>query len=136
MIFVDSSVWIDFFRDQPTRQVAVLEQALDRELLATGDLVLAEVLQGCTHDAAFKSALDLLTSRTLMIDVGGRVVAEQAARNYRKLREYGVTVRRTIDMLIATRCLQDGYRLLHADRDFEGFERHLGLRVVPLPAAS
>ena len=136
MIFVDSSVWIEYFRDFPTRQVAALDNALDREGLVTGDLVLTEVLQGCISETTFKRALHLLTSRTTIIDVGGRIVAERAARNYRILREHGITVRRTIDVLIATRCILDGHALLHADRDFDGFERHLGLQVVSLPAGS
>lgn len=71
-----------------------------------------------------------------MVEIGGADAAFAASRNYRVLRALGITVRKTIDTLIATRCISDGYKLLHRDRDFDGFERHLGLQVVPVPSAS
>lgn len=129
MILVDSSVWIDFLRGKPTPQAEWLDRHLDVEVLAVGDLILAEVLQGVRDDRRFDEARRLL-GQLEQIVVGGTALAVEAARNYRRLRAAGVTVRGTVDVLIATRCLADGLRLLHGDRDFDAFERHLGLRVV------
>ncbi|MDE2614280.1 MAG: PIN domain nuclease [Burkholderiales bacterium] len=129
MILVDSSVWIDFLRGKPTPQAEWLDRHLDVEVLAVGDLILAEVLQGVRDDRRFDEARRLLGQLEQVV-VGGTALAVEAARNYRRLRAAGVTVRGTVDVLIATRCLADGLRLLHGDRDFDAFERHLGLRVV------
>lgn len=126
MILVDSSVWIDFFRGTPTPEVNVLDRLLGTEPVAIGDLILTEVLQGFRAQAAFDKARRLLASLDL-VEIGGRDVAVQAARNFRLLRERGITVRKTIDTLIATRCLADGLTLLYSDRDFDPFVRHLGL---------
>ena len=129
MILVDSSVWIDFFRNKPTLQAEWLDRNLDVEVLAVGDLILVEVLQGFKDDEGFNEAGRLL-GRLEQIQIGGTELAIEAARNYRKLRAEGVTVRGTVDVLIATRCLVDGLQLLHSDRDFEAFEQRLGLSVV------
>ncbi|MBP8925537.1 MAG: PIN domain nuclease [Pseudomonadales bacterium] len=129
MILVDSSVWIDFFRNKPTQQAEWLDRNLGVEGLVIGDLILAEVLQGFTDDRGFNEARRVLGQLEQVI-VGGFDLAVEAARNYRRLRAVGVTVRGTVDVLIATRCLAGGLRLLHSDRDFDAFERHLGLCVV------
>jgi predicted nucleic acid-binding protein len=129
LILVDSSVWIDYFKGAVTPQTEKLDQLLGREALATGDLILTEVLQGFTRDRDFDTATSMMTSLTI-IELGGREIAIQAARNFRTLRNLGVTIRKTIDTVIATRCIESGYRLLHSDRDFDPFTRHLGLRVV------
>lgn len=129
MILVDSSVWIDYFRGVVTPQSDRLDGLLGREPLATGDVVLTEVLQGFTTDADFNQALRLLSSLTL-VQIGGEEIAVQAARNFRALREKGVTVRKTIDTLIATRCIVDGHAMLYSDRDFDPFVEHLGLQSV------
>lgn len=129
MILVDSSVWIDYFRGVPTPAARTLDALLNIEKIAVGDLMLAEVLQGFRTDADFKVARKVLSAFTV-IDICGRDVAIQAAQNFRKLRALGVTIRKTIDTLIATRCIEDGMHLLHADRDFDPFETHLGLKVV------
>lgn len=126
MILVDSSVWIDYFRGVATPQSDRLDQLLGRDLLATGDVVLTEVLQGFSSDRDFNQALGLLTSLTV-VPIGGQDIAVRAARNFRTLRAQGVTVRKTIDTLIATRCIQDGYALLYSDWDFDPFVEHLGL---------
>ena len=120
MILVDSSVWIDYFRGVKTVQTDRLDALLGTEPVAIGDLMLTEVLQGFTKDRDFEQALALLSALDV-IEIGGRDVALQAARNYRALRARGITVRKTIDTLIATRCIMDGLPLLHSDRDFEGF---------------
>jgi predicted nucleic acid-binding protein len=129
MIFVDSSVWIDYLRDADSDSVRKLDSLIGSELLATGDLVLAEVLQGTDGERAFQQALMTLRT-TQIIRVADEIAAVQAAQNYRILREKGITVRKTIDTLIATRCILDGHELLHSDRDFDPFVEHLGLRVV------
>ena len=129
MILVDSSVWIDYFRGTATAQAEKLDSLLGAELLAVGDLILTEVLQGFGSDRDFNQAKKLLTSLTV-IPLGGQAIAIQAARNFRTLRRLGVTVRKTIDTVIATRCIESGYDLLHNDRDFDPFAKHLGLRVV------
>lgn len=133
MILVDSSVWIDFFRNHSTPQVEWLDQHLGVEDLSIGDLILAEVLRGFTDDRGFNAARRLLAS-CRPVDIGGAEVAIAAARNSRHLRRLGVTVRGTVDVLIATRCLKDGLQLLHSDRDFKPFEVHLGLRAVACEA--
>lgn len=127
MILVDSSVWIDYFRGTVTPQTEKLDSLLGVELIATGDLILAEVLQGFTNERDFNQAKKLLTS-LVVIDLAGQEVAIQAARNFRALRALGVTVRKTIDTVIATRCIQSGLALLYSDRDFEPFVEHLRLR--------
>ena len=127
MILVDSSVWIDYFRGVATPQADRLDSLLGSEPIAIGDLILAEVLQGFVSDHDFRRATKLLTS-LLVVDLGGREIAIQAAKNFRTLRTLGVTVRKTIDTVIATRCIQSGFALLYSDRDFDPFVEHLGLR--------
>jgi predicted nucleic acid-binding protein len=129
MILVDSSVWIDYFRGTTTPQAGMLDSLLGSEPVATGDLILAEVLQGFRADRDFNQARKLLTSLNV-IDLGGSEIAIQAARNFRALRAKGVTVRKTIDAVIATRCIESGLQLLYSDRDFDPFVRYLGLRAA------
>ena len=133
MILVDSSVWIDAFRGAFTPQVAILRDVLGRRRVVLGDLIMTEVLQGFNRLRDFEKARRAL-ERFTVIPIAGADVAVQAARNYRHLRERGVTVRKTIDTLIATRCIIDGLDLLHSDRDFDPFAEHLGLQVyAPAP---
>lgn len=127
MILVDSSVWIDYFRGKITPEADRLDSLLGTEELATGDLMLAEVLQGFQRDADFEQARRLLTSLEI-IELGGKEIGVLAAKNFRTLRAKGVTVRKTIDTVIATRCIVEGYALLFSDRDFEPFIAHLGLK--------
>lgn len=129
MILVDSSAWIDYFRGASTNEVQTLDRLLGNEPLAIGDLILAEVLQGFDDDGDFNQVRKLLTT-LVVVELGGQEIAIQAAKNFRALRRLGVTVRKTIDTIIATRCIESGYLLLHCDRDFDPFERHLGLRTV------
>lgn len=129
MILVDSSVWVDYFRGAATVQTGRLDSLFGSEPLAIGDLILTEVLQGFSSDRDFNQAKKLLTS-LVMVELGGRDIAFQAAKNYRKLRVLGITARKTIDTVIATRCITGGYTLLHSDRDFDPFVTHLGLRSV------
>ena len=129
MILVDSSVWIDFFNGAETWQALQLRRDLGRVKFALGDLILAEVLQGTRDETQFQRRAEFLTHLPL-VEMGGRDLAIQSARNYRLLREKGITVRKTVDALIATRCIEDGLILLHRDRDFDAFAEHLGLLVV------
>ena len=107
----------------------MLDGLLGNEPVAIGDLILTEVLQGFDSDRDFNQAKKLLCS-LVVVNLGGQDIAIQAAKNFRALRALGVTVRKTIDSIIATRCIESGYMLLHCDRDFEPFVTHLGLRTV------
>lgn len=126
MILVDSSVWIDYFRGVSTPQTDRLDTLLGLEPVAIGDLMLTEVLQGFDRERDFRQALELLETLD-RVDIAGHEIAIQAARNFRRLRAEGVTVRKTIDTLIATRCIEDRLPLLFSDRDFDPFVEHLGL---------
>jgi predicted nucleic acid-binding protein len=126
VILVDSSVWIDYFRGNFTPQAAKLIQLLPVTPVLVGDLVIAEVLQGFRNDRQFNDAMQLMTSLQV-IELGGKLHAIKAARHFRALRTRGITVRSTIDTLIATQCIENGYRLLYSDRDFDPFVAHLGL---------
>ncbi len=128
MIVADSSVWIDYFRDTDTRETDLLSDALNERIVLVGDLILVEVLQGYRREEDFVrvlAAFDELPQAPMV----GREIALKAARNYRKLRSEGITPRKTIDVMIATFCIERGHALLHSDRDFDAMER-LGLRVV------
>lgn len=127
MILVDSSVWIDYFRGTATPQAERLDSLLGTEPVATGDLILTEVLQGFVSDRDFTQAKKLLTS-LVVVDLVGQDIAIQAAKNFRVLRAQGITVRKTIDTVIATRCIKSRLSLLYSDRDFDPFVEHLGLR--------
>ncbi|SRR6266571_2920221 len=129
MVLVDTSVWVDYFNGAPSRQTGQLDKLLLQGPVAIGDLILAEVLQG------FRLERDYRRARSLLLDLpfevlGGRDIALKAADNYRALRHHGVTVRKTIDVIIATACVVKGFTLLHDDRDFDPMERWLGLKVV------
>ena len=125
---VDSSVWIDLLQQRDTLQMQALRNSLDRgDPLAIGDLVLMEVLQGATSGRRFDEALRFFAAFD-RLTIGDHRVAIEAARNYRHLRSLGITIRKTIDTLIATRCILDDLPLLYRDRDFDPFVQHLGLR--------
>jgi predicted nucleic acid-binding protein len=117
---------LDCFRGTATPQADRLDALLGGELLIIGDLILTEVLQGFGSQQDFDQARKLLTGLEA-VDIGGQDIAIQAARNDRALRERGITVRKTMDTLIATRCIESDYALLYSDRDFDPFVAHLGL---------
>jgi predicted nucleic acid-binding protein len=127
MILVDSSVWIDFFKGNSTPQVERLDELLEQERIVVGDLVMTEVLQGFRTERDFNKARKTLEAFEF-VELAGFEVALKAAKNFRALQALGFTVRKTIDTLIATKCIESGYSLLHADRDFTPFAKHLGLR--------
>lgn len=129
MIVVDTTVWVDYLRGTHTPQTDWLDANLLRERFGLTDPILCEVLQGMTTERDFETVRrDLLNFEILMM--GGIELAITTARNYRRLRAEGRTVRRTIDSLIATFCLLEGHTLLHSDRDYDPFEEVLGLSVV------
>ena len=129
MTFVDSSVWIDYFNGTKTPQTDWLDASLGNLPLIVGDLVLTEVLQGFRSDRDFRTARDLLL-RLPFMTMGGRVLALESAVNYRTLRRKGVTVRKTIDVMIASFCIHYGLPLLHDDRDFDPMVKFLGLKAA------
>ena len=129
MIFVDSSVWIDYFNGRITRQTNILDSLVGHELILVGDIILAEVLQGFRRDKDFNKARELL-NRFVFREMLGEEIVVKSAMNYRALRANGVTVRKTIDVIIATFCIENDLPLLHSDRDFRAMEEHLALQVV------
>jgi predicted nucleic acid-binding protein len=131
MIIVDSSVWIDYFNGRDIPEVTKLDQLLETELLGVGDLIVAEVLQGLRQDKDYQTARLLLTSLTVF-EMLGAGMAIKSADNFRELRRrrIGITVRKTIDVMIATFCIENGHGLLFSDKDFIPFVEHLGLMGV------
>ena len=129
MIVVDSSVWIDFFNGVSTPEVERLDGVLGRSPVAIGDLILVEVLQGFRSDSDVATARQLFRSMPLLAMLGPQN-AYKAAENYRALRSRGITVRKTIDGIIATACIEANVPLLFSDRDFQPYVEHLGLEVA------
>jgi predicted nucleic acid-binding protein len=129
MILADSSVWIDFFAGRPNPESLWLRKELADQEIGLTDLILCEVLQGVRDDEDFRRA-HLRLSSLPILECGGEYLAVASARNYRLLRSKGHTIRKTIDCLIATFCIEEGHELLHHDRDFDPFETHLGLKVI------
>ena len=127
-MLVDTSVWVDYFNGVNAPTTNLLDRLLGSGRLLIGDLILAEILQGFTSEAGYRRARDLLVDIPCA-DLVGKQLALAAADHRRKLRAQGVTVRRTIDVLIGTFCILRSHELLHADRDFEPMEQHLGLRI-------
>ena len=126
MIFVDSSVWVDYFNGTQSAETDCLDSLLGKEPVGLGDVVLLEVLQGFRSEQDYKIAKDLLTALTVFT-LGGQEMAIKSADNFRLLRKKGITVRKTIDVLIATFCISKNLPLLHSDKDFESFHQHLKL---------
>lgn len=129
MIVVDSSVWIDFFNGVPTPEVARFRVLLESETIVVGDLILCEVLQGLRTEARAELARRVM-HRADVVPMVGPEIALKAAENYRKLRRRGITIAKTIDLLIGTFCIEHRHVLLHSDRDFDPMARHLGLQTL------
>lgn len=129
MILVDSSVWIDYFNGVVCPETERMDALLGQDSILMGDIILAEVLQGFTSDTEFKRAQNLLAMLPFR-EMLGHKVALQTAKNYRALRKQGVTVRKTVDVMIGTFCIINRIPLLHRDRDFEPMEKWLGLVAV------
>ena len=134
MVIIDTSVLIDYFADRPTPHVHWLNQQVLSQRLGITSLIQMEVLQGIRGDRLFtetQAALDAF----MVFEIGSSETAIASAENFRVLRKRGITIRSSIDCFIATFCMQHQHALLHNDRDFDAFEKHLGLRVVHPPDA-
>ena len=129
MILVDTSVWVDYFNGHSSAQTDALDDALGMQDVIIGDLILTEVLQGFRHDRHFRQARQLLQTFPI-VTMGGPQLAIRSAEHYQALRRRGVTVRKTIDVMIGTYCIANNISLLHADRDFDPMVQHLGLVAV------
>jgi predicted nucleic acid-binding protein len=129
MILVDSSVWIAYFKGHNTVHTAKLKAAAVREPLLVGDLFLLELLQGA-QDELRAAKLERELRQYIVVPLLDPNLAVRAARNYRKLRRLGITVRKTADIVIGTFCIERGHMLLHDDRDFAPMAEHLGLKVL------
>jgi predicted nucleic acid-binding protein len=136
MVIVDSSVWIDYLNDKMNSHTTWLENALGTREVGLTSLILCEVLQGIRHERRFRETLTELL--TFPVFEGLRAdLAIASAQNFRALQRRGITVRKSIDCLIATFCIAAGHDLLHHDSDFDAFEEHLGLSVIdPQEAAT
>ena len=129
MILVDSSVWIGYFNGEINPQTDWLHSALGREIIIVGNLILVEVLQGFQSDSDFNKAKELLSNFQLM-EMLDQKLAVKSAKNYRFLRRKGVTVRKTINVIIGTFCIHHNISLLHDDRDFDPLTKHLKLKTI------
>jgi hypothetical protein len=127
MILVDSTVLIDYFNGTDNWQVEKLDECLGKEILVIGDYILAEVLQGFKKDSDYETAKNVLNSFPCL-SICSEEIAIMSAENYRKLRKKGITIRKTIDVIISTFCIENKLVLLHNDRDFMPFEKYLGLQ--------
>lgn len=126
MVIVDTTVWIDYLRGVHNKETDYFDREVGRQRFGLTDLILCEILQGLGDEKSFTRVLYGLHDFELF-ETGGAALAIEAARNFRRLRRHGHTVRKTIDCLIATFCLEHGHSLLHRDRDFDHFEKFLGL---------
>jgi predicted nucleic acid-binding protein len=126
VILVDTSVWIDFFRGKETEKTTLLELALEKDRIVIGDVILLELYQGVKNKKE-EAILDDLVSLLLYKNMLGKEIALKAAENYRYLQSKGITVRKTIDVVIGTFCIEEGIQLLHDDRDFAPMVDYLGL---------
>jgi predicted nucleic acid-binding protein len=129
MIVADTSVWIDYVRGIDAPHTNLLDYALDRNRIITGDLIITEFLQGFRREKDYQAAREIMESLEYH-DFVGKKIALQAAQNFRILQKNGITVRKTIDVIIATFCIENGFALLHNDRDFDAMEELLGLFVI------
>jgi len=133
VIVVDSSVWIDFLNGRNAPHVKQLRASLGVEEIIIGDLMLCEVLQGLHNERAAQE-VEALLRRFEIAPMVGDAIAVAAARNFRLLRRRGITVHKTIDLLIGTWCIENRAPLLHNDSDFHPMTRHLGLLEWPVAA--
>lgn len=126
---VDSSVWIDYFNGKETLETKKLDGFLGVQPICTGDLILVEVLQGFRQDRDYQAAKTLFCSLTVHAMLGA-MISLKSVENFRKLRKQGITIRKTIDTMIATYCIENELPLLHSDKDFHPFHQFLGLKTA------
>ena len=128
MIVADTSAWIDYFKGIEAPHTEILDQELLNSRIMTGDIIIAEFLQGFKNEKDYNQAKDIMNALEYH-DFVGKDIAFKAAQNFRKLRKKGITVRKTIDVIIATFCIENNLQLIHNDRDFDPMEQYLGLKV-------
>ena len=128
MIVADTSAWIDYFKGISAPHTDILDLELSRNRIVTGDLIIAEFLQGFREERDYQEAKRIMDSLEYR-DMVGKDIALAASKNYRLLKKSGITIRKTIDVIIATFCIENDFELIHNDRDFDGIEQQLGLRV-------
>jgi hypothetical protein len=128
MIVADTSAWIDYVNGVDAPHTNLLDYELDHNRIITGDLIITEFLQGFRSEKDYQAAKEIIESLEYH-DLSGKKIALQSAQNFRILRKKGITVRKTIDLMIATFCIENGFELLHNDRDFDPMENILGLQV-------
>jgi predicted nucleic acid-binding protein len=129
MIIIDTSAWIEYLRGGIPRVVKKVDQCLEEDLVGIGDLVYCEVMQGIRAPRERSKVSSLLLSLP-QFDMVGFSIAEKSAANYRLLRSKGVTIRKTIDVLIGTFCAEHGLRIVHHDSDFDLMAEHIGLEIL------
>ena len=128
MVIIDTSAWIEYFRDGDARTVSTVDSCLQNEFTGIGDLIYCEIIQGVKSATSRKNLATFLLSLP-QFDMAGFHIAEKAAFNYRFLRSKGITIRKTIDVIIATFCIENSFELIHFDRDFDAMEKYIGLKI-------
>ena len=128
MIVADTSAWIDYFNGIEAPYTDILDEDLENSRIIIGDLIIAELLQGFKNEREYNLARNLIEHLEYR-DFAGKEIAIKTAENYRFLRKKGITVRKTIDVIIATFCIENNYQLIHNDRDFDVMEKYLGLKI-------
>jgi Predicted nucleic acid-binding protein, contains PIN domain len=128
MIVADTSVWIDYLKGIEAPHTDILDQELLYNRIITGDIIIAEFLQGFKNDKDYHHAKEIIDALEYY-DFVGKEIAHKAAQNFRNLRKKGITIRKTIDVIIATFCIENNFQLIHNDKDFDPMEQYLGLKV-------
>lgn len=128
MIVADTSTWIDYVKGIESLQTSILDYELEHSKIITGDIIITEFLQGFREEKDYETAKQMMESLEYH-DFLGKEIAIQATQNYRILKKSGIIVRKTIDVIIATFCIENRFELIHNDRDFDPMEEYLGLRV-------
>ncbi len=134
-LVADSSVWVSFYRKADTQAKQWLRDAISGHTVLVPDLVLVEVLRGIDKDDDARSIAREFENFEV-VRIGGKSLALKATKHFRFLRSKAKTIRGTVDLLLATWCIENNIPLLHADRDFEPFEQHLGLKRWPVTIAN
>ena len=130
VVIVDTTVWVDYFAGRQTPQTLWVDGHLSSEEMGYTSLILCEILQGIRDEFMFKKTERILLEQFAYYDATSRAGAIAAARNFKFLRSRGITIRKMVDCMIASFCIERGFRLLHNDRDFDPFEKYLGLTVI------
>ena len=129
MVLIDSTVWIDFFNGIKNQQTDSMSDLLENNLIYLADIVILEVLQGIRDDKLFEE-IKILFGNCIILNVLNTEYAIKSANNFRYLRKKGITIRKSIDCLIATYCIENSIKLLHIDKDFQPFVEYLGLKII------